>query len=93
MEKGKFANGDLHTLTIEIKTPPPKIDDMRWEALPLETWSLEVQERMGSRDYISPPDMYGALAKRNAEIKAEIGWIFSSLGAEIKDKGAEEATR
>ena len=39
--------------------------------LPLAKWYLEVKDRMGRRNFISPLDTYGKLMDRNAEIREE----------------------
>ena len=67
----------------------PRTDGRFWNALPLETWFVEVREKKGSRrNYMSPFDMYEASVGRNAAIKEERTWAkISFIGGRGERQG------
>ena len=58
-----------------------------WRDLPLETWFLEVRGDVGSRNMMSPFDMYEALMGRTAEIREERDGDIFSIGRRDKRQG------
>ena len=54
IEKGQFINERLVYFDGRNKDRAPRMHDVYWEDLPLETWFLEAKEKMGGRDYIFP---------------------------------------
>ena len=57
-----------------------------WNDLPLETWFLEVEANIGSRNFTSPFVMYASLMGRDAEIREEHERNIFPLGGDTKDR-------